>query len=52
MKTTNIHIAKSILITGCVISILSLIGCSKNNPLSPNCLNVSWIKNVEKELNV
>lgn len=51
MKNSNTHSTKNLLIAVCLTTLFGLGGCSKNSPLSPNCLSGSWIKNLEKELN-
>lgn len=47
---SSIHKAKNLLIAGSIICLLGFSGCSKNNPLSSNCLSGNWLETVEKEL--
>lgn len=50
MKISSPNTTKQLVITICFTIFLGLGSCSKNSPLSPNCLSGSWIKNLEKEL--
>jgi len=51
MKITNFHLTKNITLTILIIATLSLTSCGKDGPLGSNCLNGSWLENVETELN-
>lgn len=49
MKNLKNYRTKSYLLCASILMI-GLSSCSKNNPLSSNCLSGSWIQNVETEL--
>lgn len=51
MNTNNFHITKTNFFAACIIFTVSLIGCSKNGPLGSDCINGTWIENVQVELN-